>query len=83
MTNETTESKACRDLANSINVMTFSNKDFLKQFDREHRYLQSQIFQLALDLIAHCASKDYGTDGRNEWCQVFAKEIVSNNPNIF
>ena len=79
----TLEVKTCRELADNINVMTFSKKDFLKEYDKTHRYLQAEIFELALKIIEHCADDNYGTDGRNEWCHNFAKHIVTMSPECF
>lgn len=73
----TREAKACRDLADAINVMGFNKDKFLVEFARTHRYLQSEIFELALKLILFCSEDSYGTDGRNEWCQRVAKDIVA------
>ena len=74
------EAKTCKDLSYALNIMGFDYKTFFEQFDQEHRTLQSEMFDLALRIVAHCANKDYRTDGRNEWCQRVAQQIVDNNP---
>jgi hypothetical protein len=71
------EEKACRDLADALNVMTFKKDRFLVEFAKTHRYLQSEMFELALKLILFCSEDEYGTDGRNEWCKKVAKDIVA------
>ena len=74
---------ACETLFRSINSSGFSKKEFLSAFNKEHRYLQGEAFSLAKNIIKNCASNDYLTDGRNEWCQKQAKNIVNNNPEEF
>ena len=74
---------ACETLFRSINSSGFSKKEFLSAFNKEHRYLQGEVFSLAKNIIKNCASNDYLTDGRNEWCQRQAKNIVNNNPEEF
>ena len=74
---------ACETLFRSINSSGFSKKEFLSAFNKEHRYLQGEAFSLAKNIIKNCASNDYLTDGRNEWCQRQAKNIVNNNPEEF
>ena len=74
---------ACETLFRSINSSGFSKKEFLSAFNKEHRYLQGEAFSLAKNIIKNCASNDYLTDGRNEWCQRQAKNIVNNNPDEF
>ena len=74
---------ACETLFRSINSSRFSKKEFLSAFNKEHRYLQGEAFSLAKNIIKNCASNDYLTDGRNEWCQKQAKNIVNNNPEEF
>lgn len=77
------EVRACRELADKLNVMTFSKKDFLEEFDHTHRYLQAEIFELALRIVEHCAEDSYDTDGRNDWCKNYAKHIVNTCPDCF
>jgi len=74
---------ACEILFRSINSSRFSKKEFLNHFDSEHRYLQGEAFDLAKKIIKHCSADEYRTDGRNEWCQRQAKNIVNNNPDEF
>ena len=83
MTELNRDAQICRELSNGLNNMCFSSKDFLEQFDREHRCLQSEMFSLALKIIEHCSKDDYRTDERNDWCKRFAKSIVSNNSECF
>lgn len=71
------EAIACRELSDAINNMGFKKDRFLDEFDRTHRYLQGEIFELCLKIIQHCAEDTYGTDERNEWCKRIAKDIVS------
>lgn len=81
--NDNLEKDACKNLADAVNVMSFSSNDFLKEFDNTHRYLQGSIYTLALAIIKHCAENDYRYDDRNEWCHKSAMEIVSSNPKWF
>lgn len=71
-----TAKEACETLSRAINSSQFSTKEFIETFKKEHRYLQSEMFQLFLNIIRAMAKDDYPVDGRNEWCQTKAKEIV-------
>lgn len=77
------EINAYKNLSIAINNMSFSKKAFVDAFTKDHRYLQGEVFQLALAIIEKCASDDYAYDGRNEFCHIIAKEIVSKVPKYF
>ena len=81
--NDNLEKETCQNLANAVNIMTFSSEDFLKEFDKQHRYLQGSVFNLALAIIKHCANDSYQYDDRNEWCHRIAKDIVNSNFKYF
>ena len=51
------------------------NKAFCEQFMQEHRYLQGEFFQLALEWIMTCGDDNYRYDDRNEFCHRIGKEI--------
>ena len=68
--------EACETLSRAINSSQFNRKEFMATFRNEHRYLQSEMFQLFLNIIREMAKPEYPVDGRNEWCQSKAKEIV-------
>lgn len=71
-----TAKEACQTLSQAINSSQFRRKEYFDTFKNEHRYLQSEMFELCLYLIREMAKDSYLTDGRNEWCQRKAKEIV-------
>lgn len=60
-----------------------SRKAFCDEFKRDHRYLQGEVFQLALEIIKTCANDDYQYDGRNEFAHTIAKDIVEKNEKYF
>lgn len=63
-------------VTNMLNSSIFNKKLFCHiMATREHRYLQSEFFELCLKWIETVASDDYPMDGRNEWCHTYAKEI--------
>lgn len=60
-----------------------SKEEFIKEFKKDHRYLQGEVFQLALLIISTCASDNYAYDERNEFAHKIAKEIVRTNKKYF
>ena len=75
--------EAYRTLSAAINNFGFNTKEYLNEFQNDHRYLQGEVFQLAKKLIALCAKEEYMYDGRNEFAVKQAKSIVKNNPDEF
>lgn len=69
--------EACETLSRAINSSQFSRKEFIETFKKEHRSLQSEMYQLFLNIIREMAKEDYPYDGRNEWCHNKSKEIVN------
>ena len=82
MENNNIEQVTYETLSNAVNG-GFSKKKFLECFKRDHRYLQGEVFSLALAIIEECSKDDYGYDGRNEFAHVIAKNIIETNKQYF
>lgn len=76
------ENEAYQTLSNYVNARG-SRKEFCEAFKRDHRYLQGEVFQLALEIIKTCADENYQYDGRNEFAHTIAKDIVEKNEKYF
>lgn len=61
--------EAARNLTDAINSCNFSPTEFCEQLEKEHRYLQACLTDLAIRWLEHNAeqyvNRDY--DGRNEY----------------
>lgn len=73
--NNSLEVKAYNELSNSVNTCCFKPDLFAKTWEKDHRYLQSEVFRCALEIIEVAASDDYQYDARNEWCHKIAKDL--------
>lgn len=63
-------------MAEGINGYDFCIRDFIKEFDNIHPYLQQIIFNIAIELIDHCSKDTYQYDERNEWAHKLAAQII-------
>lgn len=61
-----------------LNVMATSNKDFVEEMSRDHRFLQAQFTELCFAWIQSQADRleDGRYDGRNKWSVEKCSEIV-------
>lgn len=76
------EYSAYEHLSDSINNFGFDKEKFVKEFLVDHRYLQQQVFNLALAIVASCADDSYRYDDRNEYAHTVAKKIKSLYPEL-
>jgi hypothetical protein len=63
-------------ITNYLNSFSDKSKDFNEAMSRQHRTLQQNFTRLCLGWLEHCASPEYGTDGRNEQSQEIAKVLL-------
>jgi len=62
------------DFVNGSN--SHEHEEFIKGFCRQHRTLQQSMIRTMMATIEHCASPDYGRDGRNQGSHDLAKKLV-------
>jgi hypothetical protein len=74
---ETAAMVTVKALSSMVNNFNFDTKAFVDQFCREHRTLQASMFRLFMEVLEHCASDDYRTDGRNHSVKVTAETLLS------
>lgn len=70
------ETKAAEALERAINDCGFSPRRFAEQTTRWHRYLQNEMFKLAVSVIRVYGSEDYGHDLRNQYAHDTARRIL-------
>lgn len=63
-------------LENIINDTCFNPKRFAELTTRWHRFIQNELFKLAVWIIRVYGSDEYRYDLRNEFAATKAKEIV-------
>jgi hypothetical protein len=63
-------------ITNYLNSFSNKSQDFNQAMSRQHRTLQQNFTKLCLGWLEHCASPEYGTDGRNEQSQEIAKVLL-------
>lgn len=77
---ERQEEKKVTELAQAItsalNSSSFSKRMFFNAMSYEHRYLQSEFTHLVVEWLRFCASDDYMTDGRNQWCKNLGRALM-------
>lgn len=76
MADKTREQIAIEALENTINNCGFSPKRFAESTVTWHRYIQNELFKLAIWIIRVYGSDEYRYDLRNEYAATKAKEIV-------
>lgn len=69
-------------LSNAVNNFNFDTKAFIMDFKNDHRYLQNEVFRLAMAIVAECASDDYKFDVRNAPAHSLAKKIQEAVPDV-
>lgn len=72
----TREQIATEALENAINNCGFSPKRFAESTTRWHRYLQNELFKLAIWIIKTYGSDSYCYDLRNQYAHETAKKIL-------
>lgn len=79
--------KEAKDLAEKmtsfVNSSSTRKKVLFEELDREHRFLQAEVFDMCIKYIQHVANDNYQHDGRNEWCHKFAKQLIEKAPELF
>jgi hypothetical protein len=63
-------------MSNFVNIMGHGQKEFIALMERDHPTLQQQFTGLCLAWLRHVASKEYRTDGRNEYSQKIARKLM-------
>lgn len=76
MNDITREIKAQEALEDAINNCGFNPKRFAESTTRWHRYIQNELFKLALWIIRIYGSNEYRFDLRNEYAHETAKKIL-------
>ena len=76
------EKDAYKKLSDAVNVFGFDDHAFVQEFINDHRFLQSEVFRIALMVISACADDNYRFDERNESCHRIAKEIENAYPSL-
>lgn len=60
----------------AINTCGFNFQNFAKATTKWHRYLQNELFKLAMAIIQVYGSEDYQYDGRNEYAHNQSQLII-------
>ena len=76
MAEPTREQIAIEALENAINNCGFSPKHFAESTVKWHRYIQNELFKLALWIIRVYGADEYRYDQRNEYAHETAKKIL-------
>ena len=77
MAEPTREEIAQEALEDAINNCGFNPKRFAESTQTWHRYIQNELFKLAIWIIRVYGSDEYRYDLRNEYAAAQAKEIVA------
>ena len=77
MAEPTREEIAQEALEDAINNCGFNPKRFAESTQTWHRYIQNELFKLAIWIIQVYGSDEYRYDLRNEYAATKAKEIVA------
>lgn len=76
MADKTREQIATEALENAINNCGFSPKRFAESTLIWHRYIQNELFKLAIWIIKTYGSDEYSYDDRNCYAHETAKKIL-------
>lgn len=76
MEEPTREEIAQEALEDAINNCGFNPKRFAESTQTWHRYIQNELFKLALWIIRVYGSDDYRYDDRNSYAHETAKKIL-------
>jgi len=76
MAEQTREEIAQEALEDAINNCGFNPKRFAESTVKWHRYIQNELFKLAIWIIRVYGADEYRYDLRNEFAASKAKEIV-------
>lgn len=74
---QTREEIAQEALEDAINNTGFNPKRFAESTQTWHRYIQNELFKLALWIIRVYGSESYRYDTRNEYAATKAKQIIA------
>jgi hypothetical protein len=64
-------------MSDAINSSNFDWQGFCNEMAREHRYLQSEWTLLCMRWLKTCASDEYQTDDRNNWCKALGRDLIA------
>ncbi len=70
-----TAKEAYKTLSEYVNNSVRNDDEFINEFTSDHRYLQGEIIDLCLELLATCAQDSYAYDMRNEYAHKIAVEM--------